>query len=107
MSLKNISNFNISYSRVWFLAWPIILANTTIPLIGATNVAVVGRLDSPIYIGAVALGVLVLQCIYWSFAFLRKATTGTGKDNNFASASQGIHCNTCLTRKVKRSYRKA
>jgi MATE family multidrug resistance protein len=74
--LKNIANFNISYSRVWFLAWPIILANLTIPLIGATNVAVVGRLQSPIYIGAVALGVLVLQCIYWSFAFLRKSTTG-------------------------------
>ncbi len=52
------------------MAWPII------PLIGATNIAVVGRLESPIYIGAVALGVLVLQCIYWSFAFLRKATTG-------------------------------
>lgn len=74
--MKNIANFNISYSRVWFLAWPIILANLTIPLIGATNVAVVGRLQSPIYIGAVALGVLVLQCIYWSFAFLRKSTTG-------------------------------
>lgn len=74
--MKNIKNYDISYSRVWFLAWPIILANITIPLIGATNVAVVGRLESPIYIGGVALGVLVLQCIYWSFGFLRKATTG-------------------------------
>jgi multidrug resistance protein, MATE family len=73
--LKNIKNFDISYSRIWFLAWPIVLSNITIPLIGATNVAVVGRLESPIYIGAVALGVLVLQCIYWSFAFLRKSTT--------------------------------
>ena len=74
--MKNIKNFDISYSRVWFLAWPIILANMTIPLIGATNVAVVGRMESPVYIGAVALWVLVLQCIYWSFAFLRKSTTG-------------------------------
>ena len=75
-ALKELKNYDISYSRVWYLAWPIILANITIPLIGATNVAVVGRMQSPIYIGAVALGVLVLQCIYWSFAFLRKSTTG-------------------------------
>ncbi|MCE2928056.1 MAG: MATE family efflux transporter [Candidatus Caenarcaniphilales bacterium] len=66
----------VSYRRIWSLAWPIILTNITIPLIGATNVAVMGRLPSPIYIGAVSLGVLVLQCIYWSFAFLRKGTTG-------------------------------
>ena len=70
------ASHEISYKRVWNLAWPIILANVTIPLIGATNVAVMGRMDSPIYIGAVALGVVVLQCIYWSFAFLRKGTTG-------------------------------
>lgn len=74
--MKNIKNFDISYSRVWYLAWPIILANITIPLIGATNIAVVGHMGSPVFIGAVALGVLVLQCIYWSFAFLRKSTTG-------------------------------
>ncbi len=74
--MKDIKNFEISYKRVLYLAWPIVLANISIPLIGATNVAVMGRLESPIYIGAVALGVLVLQCIYWSFAFLKKGTTG-------------------------------
>ncbi|MDA0771730.1 MAG: MATE family efflux transporter [Cyanobacteria bacterium] len=66
----------INYQRIWNLAWPIILANITIPLIGATNIAVMGRMPSPVYIGAVALGVVVLQCIYWSFSFLRKGTTG-------------------------------
>lgn len=66
----------ITYQRIWNLAWPIILANITIPLIGATNIAVMGRMPSPIFIGAVALGVVVLQCIYWSFSFLRKGTTG-------------------------------
>lgn len=74
--LKNITNHDVSYSRVWFLAWPIILANITIPLIGATNIAVIGRMGSVVLVGATALGALVLQCIYWSFAFLRKATTG-------------------------------
>lgn len=73
--IKKADN-EISYQRVWFLAWPIVLSNISIPLIGATNIAVVGHMNSPIYIGAVALGVVILQCIYWSFAFLRKGTTG-------------------------------
>lgn len=66
----------LNYRTIWSLAWPIILTNLTIPLIGATNVAVMGRLSDPKYIGGVSLGVLILQSIYWSFAFLRKSTTG-------------------------------
>lgn len=70
------SSEEIDYKRILNLSWPIILANLSIPLIGATNIAVVGRLPSPVHIGAVALGVTVLQCIYWSFSFLRRGTTG-------------------------------
>ncbi len=66
----------ISYKRIWDLSWPTILANICVPLVGATNIAVMGRLPDPKYIGGVALGVVVLQCIYWSFSFLRKGTTG-------------------------------
>ncbi len=67
---------NISYKRIWDLTWPIIFANICIPLVGATNIAVMGRMSDPKFIGGVALGVVVLQCIYWSFSFLRKGTTG-------------------------------
>lgn len=35
-----------------------------------------GRQDSAAYIGAVALGSLLFNFIYWSFAFLRMGTTG-------------------------------
>ena len=70
------SNEEIDYKRILNLSWPIILANITIPLIGATNMAVVGRIPSPIHIGAVALGATVLQCIDWSLSFLRRGTTG-------------------------------
>lgn len=76
LPVKGFLDQEISYKRVWSLAWPIILANITIPLIGATNIAVMGHLKSPKFIGGVALSVVVLQCIYWSFAFLRKGTTG-------------------------------
>lgn len=66
----------INLARVWNLVWPILLANISIPLIGATNIAVMGRMPSPVYIGAVALGVIIFQSIYWGFAFLRSGTTG-------------------------------
>jgi multidrug resistance protein, MATE family len=91
MPIKNSPNEEISYLRVWSLAWPIILSNISIPLIGATNVAVIGRLGSPVYIGAVALGVVVLQCIYWSFAFLRKSTTGITAQAYGAGDKDGVY----------------
>lgn len=66
----------VNYLNTWNLAWPIILSNICIPLVGAANIAIVGHLSSEVYIGAVALGVMILQSIYWSFSFLRKGTTG-------------------------------
>ncbi len=80
-------NKDISYLKVWNLSWPIILANISIPMIGATNIAVLGHLESSEFIAAVALGVVALQFINWGFSFLRKVTTGLsaqafGADNN-------------------------
>ncbi len=74
--MQVLPSSEISYRRIWDLSWPTILANVCVPLIGATNIAVMGRMSDPKYIGGVALGVVVLQCIYWSFSFLRKGTTG-------------------------------
>ena len=59
----------ISYLKVWNLSWPIILANISIPMIGATNIAVLGHLESSEFIAAVALGVVALQFINWGFSF--------------------------------------
>ncbi|WP_420402690.1 MATE family efflux transporter [Nisaea sp.] len=62
--------------RVWRLAWPVVLSNLTIPLVGAVDTAVVGHLDAAFYIGGVALGTLLFDYIYWGFGFLRMGTTG-------------------------------
>lgn len=62
--------------RVWNLAWPVVLSNLTIPLVGAVDTAVVGHLDAAFYIGGVALGTLLFNYIYWGFGFLRMGTTG-------------------------------
>ena len=58
------------------MAAPIILANVSVPLLGAVNTAVVGHLDAPYYIGAVAIGATLFNFIYHLFNCLRMGTTG-------------------------------
>jgi MATE family multidrug resistance protein len=53
-----------------------ILSNISIPLLGMVDTAVVGHLSEPYYIGAVAVGALIFNFIYWGFGFLRMGTTG-------------------------------
>jgi MATE family, multidrug efflux pump len=64
------------HRRVWRLAGPIIVSNMSVPLVGAVDTAVVGHLPDPTYIGAVALGAVIFNFIFWGFGFLRMGTTG-------------------------------
>lgn len=64
------------HRRVWRLAGPIIISNLTVPLVGATDTAVAGHLSDPVYVGAVGLGSVIFSVLFWSFGFLRMATTG-------------------------------
>lgn len=57
-------------------AWPIILANAAVPTLGLVDTAVIGHFGSAADLGALALGSLLFSFIYWSFGFLRMATTG-------------------------------
>ena len=63
------------HGRVWRLAAPMILANISVPLLGAVDTAVIGRLPEAYYLGAVAIGAVVFTFIYWGFGFLRMGTT--------------------------------
>ena len=58
------------------MAWPIIIGNVTVPLLGAVDTAVVGHLPEPYYIGAVAIGAMLFNFIYHLFNCLRMGTTG-------------------------------
>jgi multidrug resistance protein, MATE family len=58
------------------LAVPNIISNITIPLLGLIDLALMGHLDSKIYIGAIALGGVIFNFIYWGFSFLRMSTSG-------------------------------
>jgi MATE family multidrug resistance protein len=66
----------ITHFKIWQLAGPMILANMSIPILGMVDTAVVGHLDSPAYVGAVAVGTLIFSFLFWGFGFLRMATTG-------------------------------
>ena len=65
-----------SHALAWRLAGPIILANLSVPLLGAVDTAVMGHLPNPAYLGGVAVGSVVFSFIYWGFGFLRMGTTG-------------------------------
>ncbi|WP_339673379.1 MATE family efflux transporter [Dasania marina] len=62
--------------KIWALAWPIIISNLSIPLLGLVDTAILGHLDSAHYLAAVAVGSSVLTFLYWGFGFLRMGTTG-------------------------------
>ncbi|WNK19723.1 MATE family efflux transporter [Halomonas piscis] len=62
--------------RIWALAWPIILSNVTVPLLGLVDTAVVGHLPDSSYLAAVTLGATLFSFLYWGFGFLRMGTTG-------------------------------
>lgn len=68
------------------LAIPNIISNITVPLLGLVDLGLMGHLNSEVYIGAIALGGVIFNFIYWGFGFLRMSTTGftaqaIGKEN--------------------------
>lgn len=62
--------------KILQLALPNIVSNITIPLLGLVDMALMGHLGSKSYIGAIALGGIIFNFIYWSFSFLRMGTSG-------------------------------
>jgi len=62
--------------KIWGIAWPAILSNISIPLLGLVNSAILGHLENSSYLGAVAVGAALLSFLYWGFSFLRMGTTG-------------------------------
>ncbi len=66
----------LTHGRVLKIAFPIVLSNATVPILGAVDTGVVGQLGEAAPIGAVGIGAIILAAIYWMFGFLRMGTTG-------------------------------
>lgn len=66
----------LTNARVLKIAFPIVLSNATVPILGAVDTGVVGQMGLAAPIGAVGIGAIILSMIYWMFGFLRMGTTG-------------------------------
>lgn len=62
--------------KILKLAVPNIITNLTVPLLGMVDLGLMGHLGDEKYIGAIALGGVIFNLLYWSFAFLRMGTSG-------------------------------
>jgi len=58
------------------LAIPNIISNLSVPLLGAVDTALLGHLEQVYYLGAIAVGGMLFNFIFWGFGFLRMGTTG-------------------------------
>ncbi|TNE61503.1 MAG: MATE family efflux transporter [Alphaproteobacteria bacterium] len=64
------------HRRIWAIAGPAIIANSSAPLVGLVDTWVVGHLPGARYLAAVGIGAMVFSYLYWAFGFLRMSTTG-------------------------------
>lgn len=86
-----------SYAALMHKAWPIIMANAAVPMLGLVDTAIIGNVASTADLGAIALGALIFSFVYWSFGFLRMSTTG------FIAAAAGAEDETELRAILGRS----
>ncbi len=75
---------------VWRIAAPMILSNVSVPLLGMVDTGVVGHLDSPVYLGAVAIGSMIFSFLYMGMNFLRMGTTGIAAQSYGARDNDGM-----------------
>lgn len=71
-----MSLFTAADKALWRLALPMIFSNITVPLLGLVDTAVIGHLDSPVYLGGVAVGSMATSFLFMLLLFLRMSTTG-------------------------------
>lgn len=64
------------HRALWRIAAPMMLSALTTPLLGMVDTAVMGHLDEPYYLGAVATGATIFNVIFMGLNFLRMSTTG-------------------------------
>lgn len=76
--------------EIYRIALPAIIANVTIPLLGLLDTAIAGHLGSASFIGAVAVGTMMFNLIYFSFGFLRMSTSGLTAQQYGRGDKQGM-----------------
>lgn len=62
--------------KILSLAWPAILSNITVPLLGLSDTFLSGHLGSELFLAAMAVAGTMVNSLFWLFGFLRMGTTG-------------------------------
>ena len=62
--------------KILRLALPCIVTNATVPLLGLCDVAIMGHVGGAGHIGAINVGSMIFNVVYWLFGFLRMGTSG-------------------------------
>ena len=73
---RPIDDFSQPHRRIWGIAGPAILANSTAPIVGLVDVWAIGHVPDVANLAAVGLGGIIFTYIFWAFGFLRMGTTG-------------------------------
>ena len=85
-----LNNNNITHKMFLSLMIPFILSTITQPLLGAADIAVVGKLNNVNYISGVSIGTLIFNTIYWIFGFLRVSTTAFSAQSSHYSDKKRV-----------------
>lgn len=72
----NLALTPLRYRTIMNKAWPIILANAAVPMLGLVDTAVIGHFGQAKELAALALASLLFSFLYWGFGFLRMGITG-------------------------------
>ena len=76
MTGKPTTSRPLTRASVFAQAWPIMLGQASVPLVGLVDTAVIGRTGDAVALAGVALGATIITLVFWSFGFLRMGMTG-------------------------------
>lgn len=65
-----------SHKRILLLAFPLIVANITTPLLGLVDTAILGRMEDVSIMAGAAVGSLIITQLYWVCGFMKMSITG-------------------------------
>lgn len=70
------NNAPLNRRAVFAQAWPIMLGQASVPLVGIVDTAAIGRTGDATALAGVALGATLITLVFWTFGFLRMGMTG-------------------------------
>lgn len=73
------------------IAVPAIVSNITVPLLGLCDTTIAGHLGAQAYLGAIAVGTMMVNAVFFCLGFLRMGTTGLTAQAFGAGSRRGTY----------------